>query len=70
MTAPQDPYGWDRHRLKPGVKTTEFGIVVAIMCFAAVALALGEKDVAMAALAAAGLSGGGYALSRGKVKAG
>lgn len=53
-----------------GMKTSEFMVLIALLCFAVIALALGEKDVAMVVLGAAGVTGGGYAISRGLVKGG
>lgn len=56
------------YEVKPGVKTSEFAILVALLCFAVIALALGKDEIATMAMGAAGLTGGGYALSRGMVK--
>lgn len=49
---------------RPGPKTTELWVTVAQLAFAAFALHLGKDDVAMVALAAAGL----YPISRAVTK--
>lgn len=49
---------------RPGIRTTELWVTVAQLAFAFGALALGKDDVAMVALAAAGI----YPLSRAAVK--
>jgi hypothetical protein len=49
---------------RPGIRTSELWVTVAQLAFAAFALWLGKDDVAMVALAAAGL----YPLSRAAVK--
>lgn len=54
----------DAPALRPGLKTTELWVTVAQLAFAFGALALGKDDVAMVALAAAGI----YPLSRAAVK--
>ncbi len=50
--------------LRPGVRTTELWVTLAQLAFAGWALWLGKDDVAMVALAAAGL----YPISRGLAK--
>jgi hypothetical protein len=49
---------------RPGAQTTELWVTVAQLGFAAVALCLGEREVAMVALAAAGV----YPVSRAVAK--
>lgn len=49
---------------RPGIRTSELWVTVAQLAFAAFALSLGKDDVAMVALAAAGL----YPVSRAVVK--
>lgn len=51
-------------QIRTGSKTTEFLVTLAQLAFAAYALWLGKDEVAMVALAAAGL----YPLSRSMVK--
>jgi hypothetical protein len=52
---------------KPGLRTTEFWLTLAVIVAASVLLALGKIDQA-AWLTAAGVSSGGYAISRGLAK--
>lgn len=56
----------DSHAATPGKQTSEFLVVVAQLAFAAFALHLGEKEVAMVALASSGL----YPVSRAITKMG
>lgn len=57
-------------KLTEGMQSSECLVLVALLCFAALALAMGERDICMVALGAAGIHGGGYALGRGIRKAG
>lgn len=54
---------------RPGVRTSEFAILVALLAFAALAFAM-ERDEAAALALAAGLGSIGYSVSRGIVKKG
>ena len=54
--------------MTPGVKTSEFLVLVALLCYSVIALALGDREIAMVALGAAGVTGGGYGIGRGIAK--
>lgn len=56
----------DTHAATPGKQTSEFLVVLAQLAFAAFCLHLGEREVAMVALAASGL----YPVSRAITKKG
>lgn len=53
-----------------GMRTSEFMVTVALLCFAVIMVALGEREYAGWALVGAGLGAGGFSISRGIAKSG